>query len=136
MNDSVHSLKKLKLKYWTLPCKERFKFGTGDPVVCKTAYFIPVFMHGGLRGHANFRGAKKLTLLIGKDTLKVLEARFDLKNNIGILPSAGDLLGKVLRESRARHLMVPLLPDTSWEFHDSFVSAEIAGPLFFGERDE
>ena len=46
MNDFVHSLKKLKLKYWTLPCPERFKFGAGDPVVCKTAYFIPVFIHG------------------------------------------------------------------------------------------
>ena len=46
MNEYVHSLKKLKLKYWTLPCQERFKFGAGDPVVCKTAYFIPVFAHG------------------------------------------------------------------------------------------
>ena len=60
-------------------------------------------------------------LLTGKDTLKVLEARFDLKNNIGFFPSAGDLQGKVLRESRAGHVMVPLLPDSSWEFHDSFV---------------
>ena len=32
MNDYVHSLKKLKLKYWTLPCQERFKFGAGDPL--------------------------------------------------------------------------------------------------------
>ena len=44
----------------------------------------------------------KLMLLIGKDTLKVLEARFDLKNNIGIFPGAGDLQGKVLRESPRR----------------------------------
>ena len=49
-------------------------------------------------------------LLIDKDTSKVLEARFDLKNNIGIFPGAGDLQGKVLRESREGHLMVPLLP--------------------------
>ena len=53
-------------------------------------------------------------LLIGKDTLKVLEARFDLNNNIGIFAGTGDFQGKVLRESRARHLMVPLLPDSSW----------------------
>ena len=46
MNDYVHSLKKLKLKYWTLPCQERFIFGAGDPVICKTAYFIPVMIHG------------------------------------------------------------------------------------------
>ena len=40
-------------------------------------------------------------LLIGKDTLKALEARFDLQNNIGIFPGAGDLHGKVFaRESR------------------------------------
>ena len=70
-------------------------------------------------------------LLIGKHTSKVLEARFDLKNNIGIFPGDGDLQGKVLRESRAGHLMVPLLPDSSWEFHDSFVPSETAGPLVF-----
>ena len=44
-------------------------------------------------------------LLIGKDTLKVLEARFDLKNNIGIFPGAADLEGKVLREGCAGHLI-------------------------------
>ena len=27
--------------------------------------------------------------------------------------------------------MVPLLPDKSWEFHDSFVPSERAGPLVF-----
>ena len=77
-------------------------------------------------------------LLVGKDTLKVLEARFDLKNNIGIFPGAVDLEDKVLRESRAGHLMVPILPDSSWECHESFVPSETAGPLvfLFGERDE
>ena len=29
---------------------------------------------------------RKLMLLFGKDTLKVLEARFDLKNSIGFFP--------------------------------------------------
>ena len=33
---------------------------------------------------------------IGTDTLKVLEARFDLKNKNGIFPGAGDFQGKVL----------------------------------------
>ena len=51
-------------------------------------------------------------LLIGKETLIVLEARFDLKNNIGNFPGAGDFEGKVLRESCAGHLMVPLLPES------------------------
>ena len=46
MNDYGHSFKNLKLKYWTLPCQERFKFGAGDPVLCKTAFFIPVVIHG------------------------------------------------------------------------------------------
>ena len=73
----------------------------------------------------------KLMLLIGKDTLKVLEARFGLENNIGVFPGAGDLQGKVLCESRAGHLMVALLPDSSWEFHDSCVPSETAGPLVF-----
>ena len=54
----------------------------------------------------------KLMLLIGKDTLKVLEARFN-----------------VLRESRAGHLMVPLLPESFWECHDLFVASETAGPM-------
>ena len=32
--------------------------------------------------------------------------------------------------------MVPLLPDKSWEFHDSFVPSERAGPLvFFSAND-
>ena len=69
-------------------------------------------------------------LFIGKDTLKVLEARSDLKNNIGNLPGAGDSF-------RAKHLMVPLLPESFWEFHDSFVPSETAGLLgFLGEREE
>ena len=34
--------------------------------------------------------------------------------------------GKVLRESRAGHLMVPLLPKSFWEFYDSFVPSETA----------
>ena len=46
MNDYVHPLENLKLKYWTLPCQERFKFGAGDPAASKTAYFIPVLIHG------------------------------------------------------------------------------------------
>ena len=45
-NDCVHSVKQLNMRYWMLPCQERFKFGAGDPAVCKTAYFIPVLVHG------------------------------------------------------------------------------------------
>ena len=67
----------------------------------------------------------------GKDTLKVLEARFDLENNIGIFQGAGDFEGKVLRQSRASHLMVPLLLESFWEFHGSFVPSETAGSLAF-----
>ena len=84
MNDYVDSLKELKLKYWTLPCQERFKFGAGDPVVCKTAYFIPVFIQGPCAIMRVSVVPRNLILLIGKDTSKVLEARFDLKNNIRI----------------------------------------------------
>ena len=46
MNDYVHSLTKLKLKNWTLPCQERFKFGAGDLAVCKKAHIMPVLIHG------------------------------------------------------------------------------------------
>ena len=77
MNDYVHSLIKLKLKYWTLPCQERVKFGAGDPVLCETAYFVPVVMHGACAFLRFSEVPGKLMLLIGKDTLQVLEARFD-----------------------------------------------------------
>ena len=76
MNDYVHSLKQLKLEYWTaaLP-RNVFKFGAGDPVLCETAYFVPVVIH---RACAFMRVSivpGKLMLLIGKDTLQVLDAR-------------------------------------------------------------
>ena len=45
MTDYVHSLRKLTLKYWTMPCQERFMLGAGDLVLCKTAYIIPVRVH-------------------------------------------------------------------------------------------
>ena len=83
MNDCVRSLKKLKLKYWTLPCEERFDLGAGDRFFCKTAYFIPVLIHGACAiMHVSVVPGKQV-LLIAKDTLKVLEARLDLKNNNG-----------------------------------------------------
>ena len=63
--------------------------------------------------------------------MKVLEARFGLKNLIGIFPGAGDFQGKVLRESRAGHVIVPLLLDSSSEFDDTFVPSEAAGPPVF-----
>ena len=75
-------------------------------------------------------------LLVGKNTFKVLQARFGLENKIGIFPSAGDFQGKVLRESRAGHSMVPLLPHSSWEFHDSLVPSATAGPLIMTNRSE
>ena len=81
LNDFVHSLKKLKL--WTLPCQERFKFGACDLVVCKTACFIPDSIHEAPAVMRVSVTPRKLMLLIGKDTLRVSEARFDLKNNIG-----------------------------------------------------
>ena len=61
----------------------------------------------------------------------IRSTRLDLKNNVGMFPGAGDSQGKVLRESRAGHLMVPLLPDSSSEFDDTFVPSEAAGPLVF-----
>ena len=39
MNEYVQSLKKLKLKYWTMPCQEHFKLGAGDSEVCETAFW-------------------------------------------------------------------------------------------------
>ena len=70
----IHA-KKLKLKCWTIPCQERFKFGAGDPVLCKTAFFIPVVIHGTCALMRVSVVPGKLMLLIGKDTLKVSEAR-------------------------------------------------------------
>ena len=64
---SIHS-KKLKLKYWTIPCQERFKFGAGDPVLCKTGCFLPVLIHGACAVMRVSVVPGKLMLLIGKDT--------------------------------------------------------------------
>ena len=61
----------------------------------------------------------------------MLEARFGLKNNFGIFAGVADFQGKVLRESGAGHLMIPLLLDASWEFHDSFVPSKTVGPHVF-----
>ena len=74
VNDYVRSLKKLRLKYGTLPCQERFKFGAGDPVVCKTAFFFPVLIHVTCAIMRVSVVPGKLMLLKSKDTLKVLEA--------------------------------------------------------------
>ena len=60
MNDHVHSLKRLKLKYWTLSCQERLKFGTGVPALCKTACFIPVLIYGACAVVRVFRGARNI----------------------------------------------------------------------------
>ena len=76
-------------------------------------------------------------LLIGKDTLKVWEAR-DLicRVMLDFFLGAGDLRGKVLRESRVKHFMVLLLPDSSWEFDDTFLPSEAVAPLgFLDKRD-
>ena len=35
-----------KAEIEVLDGQERFKFGAGDPVVCKSAHFIPVLIHG------------------------------------------------------------------------------------------
>ena len=53
----------------------------------------------GARGLRNMRVSvvpRKLMLLIGKDTLKVFEARLGLENNIGCFPRAGHFQGKML----------------------------------------
>ena len=47
---SLHS-KKAEIEVLDVLCQERFKFGAGDTVVCKTAW--------SLCNHACFRGARK-----------------------------------------------------------------------------
>ena len=39
MNDYVHSLRQLKLRFWTVQCQERFKFGASDAVVLQDCLF-------------------------------------------------------------------------------------------------
>ena len=68
-----------------------------------------VFIHRALRDHASFRGARNINAADRQRHIEyVLEARIDLENDISIFPGAADLQGKVLRESRAGHLMVPV----------------------------
>ena len=75
MNDYVQTLKQLKLKFLTIPYQERFKYGAGDPELCKTAYFVPVVIHGACAFMRLSVVPGKWMLLIGKYRLKVLEAR-------------------------------------------------------------
>ena len=135
MNDHVHSLIKMKLMCWTLPCQERFKYGAGDPVVCKTAYFIPVLIHEACAIMRVSVVPGKLMLLIDKDTLQVSEPRFDLKNNIGFFQLL-EILKEKYCEKAAQVTWESLGTSPSriqkvWEFHDSFVPSETAGPLVF-----
>ena len=89
----------------------------------------------GLRILAIFRSARKTDAVDWqRHVASIGRTRFDLKNNVGIFPGAGDFQGKVLREIRARHLMVPLLLDSSWEFDGTFVPSEAAGPLVFHDK--
>ena len=81
---TVHSLKKAEVEALDAVLLRTFQvLEQVTPVVCKTAYFIPVLIHGACAIMRVFLVPGKLMLLIGKDTVKVLEARFDLKNNTG-----------------------------------------------------
>ena len=59
---------------------------------------------------------------------------FGLKNNIGFFPGGGDFQRNVLRESRAKHLIIPLLPNSSWEFDDTFCTIGGCGTSCFLEK--
>ena len=52
-------------------------FGAGDPVLCETAYLVPVATHGPCAFLRASEVPGTLMLLIGEDTWQVLEARFD-----------------------------------------------------------
>ena len=70
-----------------------------------------------LRIQASLHRARKIDA-VGRQrhAESIGSTRFDLKKNIGFFPGAGDFRGNVLRESRARHWMLPMLPDSSSEF--------------------
>ena len=70
----------------------------------------------------------KLMLLIGKVTLKVLEARFDLKNNSCIFLGAGYFQGKVLRVL-LRLFVGPILSFTAAVLVYAFFLAPNARPV-------
>ena len=103
---------------------ERFKFGAGDRVVCKTAFTVPVVVHGACAIMRVSVVPRKLLLLIGKDTLKVFEARLGLENNIGCFPGAGDFQGKnVVRQS-------------SWALDGTLVARFVLGGFMIRSRHE
>ena len=81
----------------------------------------------GARGLRNMRVSvvpRKLLLLIGKDTLKVFEARLGLENNIGCFPGAGDFQGKnVVRQS-------------SWALDGTLVARFVLGGFMIRSRHE
>ena len=68
MNDYVHSFRQLKLRFWTLQCQERFKFGASDAVVLKDCLFS--FQSArGLRNHASFIGTGEADAFVWHKTL-------------------------------------------------------------------
>ena len=90
-----------------------------------------------LRIHASFHSARKINAVDRKRHAESIgSTRFDLQSNVGTFLGAGDFRGKVLPESRVKHLMILLLPDSSWEFDDTFLPSEAAAPLgFLDKRD-
>ena len=133
MDERLCPFTQLKLKCWTLPCQERVKFGPSDTVVYKTAYFNPVLTQGACAIMRVSVVPGWLMLLIGKDTLQVLEARFELKNTfMGFCPGAGGILRTKCCEQAAQVTgWFPVLPESFWEFNGSLVPSKTVGPMVF-----
>ena len=115
LDDYIKMLKERGLPFWIVPCREKFRFGSGEPVQCNTAFYVPITAFGG-NGILRISAVPgRLPMLLGKDALRKLEARIDLKLNTGCFPGITKSGPQKLEESKAGHLMLPLLPDEGWQ---------------------
>ena len=112
----MKALSEIALPHWKCECDESFRFGPGDPVRYIEVYFILVTIQGFncLLRVSIVPGKLPLLVVVGKDALQKMKTKIDLETNYSKFPGIGDHNGSVCSESRAGHMILPLLPDKHW----------------------
>ena len=58
----------------------------------------------------------KLPLFVGKDALRLMKGNIYIETDYAVFPGIGDHDGAKLDESRAGHMVLPLLPKKNWSW--------------------
>ena len=69
VDDYLSRLDAQGLPHWTAVCREKFRFGSGEPVHCELAHFLPIEVDGGAGVLRVSTIPGQLPLLLGKDAL-------------------------------------------------------------------